>query len=52
MIQNPNAQFYILVGKDEVVHWIDKLFCDQIGEFGRQGDKILYTRGEKTLVEI
>ena len=52
MIQKPNAQFYILVGKDETVHWIDKLFCDQIGEFRPRGGRILYTRGEKILVEI
>lgn len=51
-IQNPNAQFYILIGKDEVLHWIDRLFCDQIGVFGPRGDMILCTRGEKILVEI
>jgi hypothetical protein len=50
-IQNTNAQFYILAGKDEVVHWIDKLSCDQIGEIRSRGHKILYTRGEKILVE-
>lgn len=51
-VQNPNAQFYTLMRKDRKVHWIDKLFCDQIGEFGPRGDMILHTRGEKTLVEI
>lgn len=51
-IQNPNAQFYTLMRKDRIVRWIDKLFCDQIGELLLRGDMILYTREERTLVEI